>query len=202
MTRLSRGSAPGAVQRTRKPAEVRRREILEAAAVEFAETGLAGTRLEVIAVRVGISHPRIVQMFGSKLTLFQHVVDLTFDRIEEVFRAAASGSDTSLVTLGDAYRRLLRRERTVGLMMLQGYAAAATPGVRELVARRHTALQRLVSKLTSANADQTRAFVATGLVLTVSTVLKLPGRGRDAAWGAWLLERVGESRSEEQLARG
>jgi AcrR family transcriptional regulator len=177
----------------RKPAALRRQEILDAAAVEFAETGLAGTRLEGIASRAGISHPRVVQMFGSKLTLFLQVVDQTFDQIEDAFRASASAGETSLLSLGDAYRRLLQRERSIGLVVLQAYAASADDTVRELVARRYLAAQRTVADLTGADANQVRAFVASGLVLTVSTVLQLPGRRKDATWGAWLLEQVVDS---------
>ena len=58
--------APVRTPTARKPESIRRVEIISAAAVEFAETGLAGTRLEAIAARAAISHPRIVQMFGSK----------------------------------------------------------------------------------------------------------------------------------------
>jgi hypothetical protein len=62
------GSQP--VARPRMPAAERRAAILEAATTEFAETGLAGTRLEAIAARAGISHPPVVQMFGSKSAFF------------------------------------------------------------------------------------------------------------------------------------
>ena len=169
--------------------------ILDAAAVEFAETGLTGTRLEAIAARADISHPRVVQMFGSKQALFLAVVDATFDRITAAFGAAATGlraSDgaTPLIGLGDAYRRLLQGDRTVALMMLQSYAAAGNETVREPVARRHLALQRAVTDLTGADELEVRTFFATGLLVTISTTLALPGKRTDAAWGAWLLEQI------------
>jgi AcrR family transcriptional regulator len=185
------GSAtPVPARATRKPAAVRRQEILDAATLEFAETGLAGTRLEVIAARASISHPRVVQMFGSKQALFLNVVDQAFDQIEEAFRTSSVGKPPTLVELGDAYRRLLRRERSVGLVMLQAYAAASDDEIRTLVRQRHLGVERLVAKLTGGDANQVRAFVASGLVLTVSTVLQLPAQRKDAAWGAWLLEQV------------
>lgn len=189
------GSPPTA----RKPAAVRRREIIDAAAVEFAETGLAGTRLEAIAARAAISHPRVVQMFGSKRALFLAVVEANFDRIEETFAEAASAGDRSqLVALGDAYRRLLQRDRTVGLIMLQAYAAAADEVVRDLVSRRYLAAQRSVTNRTGADPLQIRTFFATGLVVTVSTVLTLPGRRTDATWGAWLLDLVDPTREDDK----
>lgn len=188
---MSGGAA--APRRGRKPAAVRRAEILDAAAIEFAETGLAGTGLEAIAARAGISHPRVVQMFGSKRALFVAVVEAIFDRVTAAFADAAAGSGagedrSSLVALGDAYRRLLQRDRTVALAMLQAYAAAGDEVVRVVVARRYLALQRTVADLTGADALQVRTFFATGLGITVSTALALPGKRTDATWGAWLLE--------------
>ena len=177
--------------RARQPASERRKEILAAATVEFAETGLAGTRLEVIAARVGISHPRIVQMFGTKRALFLAVIESIFDRIETAFTVAAPGAarrdTTALIALGRAYRQLLQRDRAVGLVMLQGYAAAADGAVRQLVSRRYRQLQRTVTVLTGADARAIRSFFATGLVFTVSTVLELPDRRVDTEWAGWLL---------------
>jgi AcrR family transcriptional regulator len=170
----------------RKPAHERRTEIVAAGAIEFAETGLAGTGLEAIAARAGISHPRIVQMFGSKRALFCAVIESVFDQVAAAF-ARAAARDASLVALGDAYRRLLQRDRTVALVMLQGYAAAADDEVRAVVARRYLGLQRAVAQATGADELQVRTFFATGLVVTVATALALPGRRTDAAWGAWLL---------------
>jgi AcrR family transcriptional regulator len=183
----------GTSPRVRKPASIRRAEILAAATVEFAETGLAGTRLEVIAARAEISHPRIVQMFGSKQALFLEVVDSVFDRVLAAFADAAASGAPQLTTLGDAYRRLLQRDRTVSLVMLQGFAAAGDATVREAVAHRYLALQRAVAELTGADALQVRTFFATGLVATVSTALALPGKRTDARWGAWLLELISDS---------
>lgn len=170
--------------RVRKPASERRAEIMKAADAEFAANGLAGTRLEAIAARVGVSHPRIVQMFGSKRSLFLEVVHAAFDRIESAFTEA----EPTLIGLGDAYRRLLQGEHTVGLVMLQAYAAAADETVREEVRRRQLELQASIARLTGADALQVRTFFATGLIITVSTLLELPEQRADAAWSAWILE--------------
>jgi AcrR family transcriptional regulator len=186
--------------RARKPASERRLEVLAAATVEFAETGLAGTRLEVIAARAEISHPRIVQMFGTKRALFLGVIESVFDRIETAFTVAASGAagrDTpALVLLGNAYRRLLERDRAVGLVMLQGYAAAADDAVRTLVSSRYRRLQRTVTALTGTDPRAVRSFFATGLVFTVSTVLELPDRHVDTDWAEWLLAQSDTKRRE------
>ncbi len=186
----------GVTRGTRKPASVRRAEILAAASIEFAEGGLAGARLEAIAARCEVSHPRIVQMFGSKRALFIEVVDAVFDRVARVFSetlTSAHGNGPRLVTLGDAYRRLLQRDRTVALVMLQSYAAAGDDIVRDAVSRRYLQLQRTVSDLTGADERQVRTFFATGLVITVSTALKLPGKRTDIAWSAELLALTARS---------
>jgi len=170
--------------RARKPAAVRRAEILEAADAEFAAHGLAGARLEAIGARAGISHPRIVQMFGTKRELFLDVVHAAFDKIDATF----SGAEPTLLALGDAYRRLLHGERTVGLVVLQAYAAAGDETVREAVRGRHLGLQRTVVRITGADGLQVRTFFATGLIMTISTVLELPDQRADALWSAWVLE--------------
>jgi AcrR family transcriptional regulator len=157
----------------RKPAEVRRQEILAAAAVEFAETGLAGTRLEAIAARAEVSHPRVVQMFGTKRALFLEVVAAVFGRISTTITEAGGISPTI--------------EHELPLVMLQGYAAAADEVVRHDVAHHYLTLQRTVADLTGADVLQIRTFFATGLIVTVSTALALPGKRLDATWAAHLL---------------
>ena len=174
-----------AVAAARKPAAARRAEIVEAAAAEFGAKGLAGARLDAIAARVGVTQPRVVQMFGSKRELFLAVTDDVFDRIAAAFAAA----EPDLIGLGEAYRRLLRRDPDVGHVMLQAYAAADDSIVRLAVRRRHLELQRDVARLTGADALRLRTFFATGLVLTVSSLLELPQRRADVTWSAWILER-------------
>lgn len=175
--------------RARRPAAARRAEILAAAEAEFAAQGLAGTRLEAIAARVGITHPRIVQIFGSKRNLFLEVVHAAYDKIEAEF----AGAEPTLLSLGVVYRRLLRAESTVGLVMLQSFSAAADETVREAVRRRHLGLQEVVARLTGADARQVRTFFATGLMMTISVVLELPEQHADEAWSAWVLGLADEA---------
>ena len=81
------------------------RRILDAAADEFAERGLAGARVDRIAERAGANKQRIYAYFGSKDQLFDRVVE---DRIEQLLdavpfdavgparlRGPAAGSSTS-----------------------------------------------------------------------------------------------------------
>ena len=57
----------------RAPAE-RPKEILEAALELFVEKGFAGTRLDDVAERAGLSKAAIYLYFDDKLTLFQGVI--------------------------------------------------------------------------------------------------------------------------------
>lgn len=53
----------------------RRERILDAARSAFAERGFAGTRLEDVAARIGISRSALYLMFKSKEALFRALVD-------------------------------------------------------------------------------------------------------------------------------
>ena len=51
---------------TRKTADERRVEILEAARAEFALKGLYGASTDTIARRAGLSQPYLFRLFGTK----------------------------------------------------------------------------------------------------------------------------------------
>ena len=76
---------------TRKSAEERRDDILQAALVEFAERGLHGASTEEIAKRAGISQPYVFRLFGSKKDLFKATVARCFRQTLELFQRAAEG---------------------------------------------------------------------------------------------------------------
>lgn len=61
------------VKQRRAPAE-RPQEILDAALAQFVETGFAGTRLDDVARRAGLSKAAIYLYFDDKLSLFQGVI--------------------------------------------------------------------------------------------------------------------------------
>ncbi|MBN6150793.1 TetR/AcrR family transcriptional regulator [Xanthomonas sp. AmX2] len=65
------GTAEGAKKRTRLSPEVRRKQILEAALVEFSAQGFAATSIAMIARRVGISKANVYVHFSSKDEIFE-----------------------------------------------------------------------------------------------------------------------------------
>ncbi|MBN2380350.1 TetR/AcrR family transcriptional regulator [candidate division WOR-3 bacterium] len=96
----------------RKPAEVRKFEILFAATKLFCENDYHLVSMEDVAAKVGVSKATVYLYFSSKLELFFGVIDQAVDRLhsglEDVF------NDPSNVSLED---KLDAAQRT-----LQGYA--------------------------------------------------------------------------------
>src|SRR5581483_9303901 len=118
---------------TRKTAEERREEILEAALEEFARSGLHGGSTDVIARAAGLSQPYVFRLFGTKKQLFLAVVERCLDDTYERFRDAARGlqGEEALRAIGEAYRELLQEQPMRLRAQMQGYAACDDPDVRE-----------------------------------------------------------------------
>jgi AcrR family transcriptional regulator len=77
----------------RQSADVRRASVLNAAIVEFAKSGYAGTSTEAIATRAGISQPYLFRLFGTKKELFIATYNVVASRIEDAFTAVAKESE-------------------------------------------------------------------------------------------------------------
>ncbi|MCW0234875.1 MAG: TetR family transcriptional regulator [Ferrovibrio sp.] len=68
--------------RTRQP-DVTRRNILDAALVEFAAKGLSGARVDEIAARSGSNKRMIYEYFGNKDGLWLTVLERAYERMRE-----------------------------------------------------------------------------------------------------------------------
>jgi TetR/AcrR family transcriptional regulator len=68
-----------------------RRAILRAAETVFAERGYAGSRLEDVAVAVGIRRASLVHHFADKQRLYVALLDDLFDGLLDGYRAALAG---------------------------------------------------------------------------------------------------------------
>jgi AcrR family transcriptional regulator len=66
-----------------------RREILDAALVEFAARGFAGASVQDIIRRTRYSKPTLYYYFGSKAGLFKALLDDAYDTCYEIIRQAA-----------------------------------------------------------------------------------------------------------------
>src|SRR3982750_2515116 len=111
---------------TRLSAAERRDAILDAAQIEFADRGLAGTSTEDIARRAGISQPYLFRLFGTKRELFKATATRCFRETLEMFQRAAEGKrgEEALQAMGQAYTdELLTGDRVRLKAQMQTYAA-------------------------------------------------------------------------------
>lgn len=165
----------------RRSAEERREQILEAAVGEFAAKGLRGASVEDVAAEVGVTQPYVYKLFGTKKGLFLAAMRLVRERVTEAFRRAADADpQNALEAMARSYDRSLfgREER---LMLLQGFAAAGDPEVRETVGEGYAELWRFVQGTTGASEEEVRAFFAMGMLLTVDSAV---GLGQRLGWEA------------------
>src|SRR5271167_1391366 len=108
-----------ATSRQRVPAAERRDALIEAAVIEFAQSGLYGTPVDRVARRVGVAQPYVFSLFGSKRDLFLAAVARSFERVGQAFETAAEQyragalpeADGILKALSGAYIELLDSDR-------------------------------------------------------------------------------------------
>lgn len=74
-------------KRTLRDPEVTKAEILDAAEEEFAKYGLAGTRVDAIAGRTGVTKAMIYYYFQSKEELYQAVMQRLVNDLHKTFAA-------------------------------------------------------------------------------------------------------------------
>jgi AcrR family transcriptional regulator len=171
---------------TRLSAAERKVDVLEAAIVEFADSGLEGTSTEDIAKRAGISQPYLFRLFGTKKELFIASVGRCFRETLELFQRAAEGKrgEDALHAIGEAYQELLRSDRTRLRMQMQSYAAAAEDtDIRDVVRAGYGDLVAYVRRVSGADWPDTWQFFATGMLLNV-----LASMGFDDNPEPWMAE--------------
>lgn len=184
--------------RTRLTASERSVQVLDAAVTAFAESGYAATKTDEIARLAGVSQPYVIRLFGSKQQLFVATANLVCDRIEEVFRSAHAGvdpgasPDQALQALADGYEAFLS-DRSLLLVLLHGFAASSDPVIGDEIRNRFGRICHLIRDLTGAPPEQTRRFIASGMLLTVMTAMQVVGPGAvPAEWADELLETFGK----------
>ena len=153
---------------TRKTAEIRREEILDAASIEFAETGLHGTSTDAIARRAGVSQPYLFRLYGTKLELFIATVRRCMSETLATFEQAARGhsGEDVLHAIGAAYGELLA-DRTRLQCQMQAYVSCDDPEVRDVVRAGFGALFEFVERASGADSKSVTAFFGKGMLLNV-----------------------------------
>ena len=162
---------------TRQSAEDRRESVIAAAIHEFAQSGFAGTSTMAIAQRVGVSQPRLFQLFGTKKDLFVAAVSDCFARVrtqfEQVADEARKASDDPLVILhamGMSYCDLLA-DRDLLRLQMHAYAACDDPDIQEVVHREWTTLYESVVKASGADETAIHGWFAEGMLMNVAAIV-------------------------------
>jgi AcrR family transcriptional regulator len=167
---------------TRMTAQERREELVEAAIAEFAQGGLAATSTEAIARRAGISHAYLFRLLGTKRELFLAAIDTAFGRVLEVF-SAVEESPPAFADLGAAYQGMIADGHELAFQF-QAYAACGDPDIRERVERRYMEIFDWVRRATGATADETRLFMATGLLISLGSLIGSDVLSPDGSWAS------------------
>src|SRR6202041_2403148 len=144
----------------------RRSQVLGIAAVEFADRGLHGASVEVIAREADITQAYVFRMFGTKKALFLELVGAAFDRFSDGMAEAAAGARglDALALMGAHYYETLA-DRTILLLQLQGFAACGDAEVRDLVRTRLGRLWDTVAVTTGLDPVTVKSFLAFGMLL-------------------------------------
>jgi AcrR family transcriptional regulator len=179
-----REQVPVAERRQRMPAAERRELVLEAAMTDFAVGGLAGTSTEDVARRAGISQPYLFRLFPTKKALFVELIGRCFQRVKDVFTAAADGltGEEALGAMADAYEQLLD-DRTLLQLQMQCYAACHDPEVGDATRAGFKGLWELVERLTGLPFQTVVDFFAVGMLINVAAAMDLPTV--DERWTSW-----------------
>jgi AcrR family transcriptional regulator len=168
----------------RMSAAERREMVLEAAVIDFAVHGLAGTSTEDVARRAGISQPYLFRLFPTKKALFLALVERCFGRVQETFVAAAGEltGDEALAAMADSYTRLLD-DRTLLLLQMQIYAACSDPEIRDAARAAYKKLWEMVERVTGLPFQTVVDFFAVGMLMNVAAAMDLPAV--DERWTSW-----------------
>jgi AcrR family transcriptional regulator len=173
---------------TRKTADERREQILEAALDEFACRGLHGASTDAIARKAGLSQPYLFRLFGTKRELFIACVEGCLEHTHDLFREAARGlhGEDALAAIGKSYEQMLQTEPMRLRAQMQGYAACDDAEVRETMRHGYGRLVELVENVSGAPADVIAGFFSHGMLLNVLAMQGL--LDQPEAWSARLVE--------------
>ena len=164
-------------------ADERREQILAAAVRVFASGGYTGTTTDQVARAAGVSQPYVVRLFGGKQQLFAEVYLRASRRVIEALAAVAPGPEAKQ-EMGKAYVGLLA-DRDLLLLLLHGFAAGSDPQIGSLARHTLSEAYRLYQERTGADEEESRVFVAHGMLINVMLAVGAPEHaGEDPALDA------------------
>lgn len=134
--------------RPRRGAEIAPDSIIETAAEVFATHGYAGTTLDEVARRLGVTRQAVIHRFSGKRELFRAVLDRDRRWAERMAITAAEADDVSpfsplvrFLELSDDGRQRVRLQH-----VLQGEAIAGDPVAQEFVTERTATIRAQILK--------------------------------------------------------
>ena len=181
--------APKTARKLSTAAE-RREAVIDAALAVFAERGFHGAPTTAVAKAAGISQAYLFRLFPTKEELYIATVERCYERITTVMREAAAraraAGEPPLEHMGLAYVELLQ-DPVLLRGTLQAFAAASSggPAIRDAVRAGYADLVALVGRLSDADDEEQRRFVAIGMLLTV--LAGMDALALDADWVRLLL---------------
>ncbi|MGW2725025.1 TetR/AcrR family transcriptional regulator [Streptomyces sp. NPDC001492] len=180
----------------RMSAADRREAVLRAAIAEFARQGYHATSTGAIARRVGVSQPYLFRLFPDKKAIFVAAALRSLEDTRLVMEEAARGLEGTEArsAMGQAYARLITERPDRLAMQLQSsvtVAAAEAAGDRtfgEAIRAGWTRLWETAHAPLGADATETSAFMACGMLLGALTTMGFPPGHRVWEWVGSALE--------------
>ncbi|MGA0566630.1 MazG nucleotide pyrophosphohydrolase domain-containing protein [Rathayibacter sp. KR2-224] len=148
-----------------------RRLLIEAAAVEFSEHGLAGARVDTIATRAGVNKERIYQYFGSKQKLFGAVLETELLTAMDAVVMEGRGVEAVSSYAARLFDYQCGRPHLARLLFWEGLELKAPAAGQERGARYDTKLAALSEALPDLSSDDTRDLFVSIVTIVDSWVV-------------------------------
>jgi TetR/AcrR family transcriptional regulator len=159
----------------RMKAADRRELILEAATAVFGAKSYVGTTTDEVARAAGVSQPYVVRFFGTKAKLYIAVVERAYERIIGEFRQVLPGPpEERMKRMGAAYAGLLV-ERGMLPVIANSTALGGDPEIGPVARAGFNSIWRLVRDEAGLSEEQTRDFMANGMLINAIVGLRLVG---------------------------
>ena len=159
----------------RMKAADRRELILEAATAVFGAKTYVGTTTDEVARAAGVSQPYVVRLFGTKEKLFIAVIERAYGRLIDEFRRALPGdADGRAERMGRAYTGLLA-ERGMLPVIANSTALGGEAEIGKVARAGFSDIWRFIRDEAGFTAEETREFMATGMLINAIVGLRLTG---------------------------
>ncbi|GGI46774.1 TetR family transcriptional regulator [Agromyces flavus] len=173
---------------SRMKAADRREQILQAATAVFGAKTYVGTTTDEVARAAGVSQPYVVRLFGTKEKLFIEVIDRAYDRLLEEFRAALPGdAEGRAERMGRAYTGLLS-ERGMLPVIANSTALGGEHQIGRVARAGFSRIWRFIREEAGFSQEETRSFMATGMLINTIVGLRLTGEDGDEVSANEVLE--------------